>query len=41
MMMVLYYIEEIDDGGALNCPRGRHQVKQGLRVNNGKLVEYE
>ncbi len=41
MMMVLYDIEEIDDGGALNCPHGRPQVMQGLRVNKGKLVGYE
>ena len=41
MVTALYYIEDIGDGGGLNCPRGGPQVKQGLRVNNGKLVGYE
>ena len=38
MVTVLYYIEEIGDGGALNRPRGGPQVERGLRVNNGKLA---
>ncbi len=38
MVTVLYYIEEIGDGGTLNCPRGRPQVERGLQVNNGKLA---
>ena len=41
MVTVLYYIEEIGDRGALNCPHGCPQVDRGLRVNNGKLVGYE
>ncbi len=41
MVTVLYYIEEIGDGGILNCPSGRPQVDRGLRVNNGKLLGYE
>ncbi len=38
MVTLLYHIEKIGDGGALNCPRGRPQVGLGLRVNNGKLA---
>ena len=41
MVTVLYYIEEIGDGGALNRPCGRLQVELGLRMKNGKLVGYE
>ena len=38
MVTLLYYIEEIGDGGGLDRPRGRPQVQRGLRVNNGKLA---
>ena len=41
MVTVLYYIEQIGDGGTMNCPRGCPQVERGLRVNKGKLVGYE